>query len=76
MVKNMVAAVEIASPSLSVQKLFPLPVSWPTYELPMSANVGRVGSVISKLGMVENIGAAVEIAPPSLSVQKLFLLPV
>ncbi len=37
---------------------------------------GRVGSVISKSGMVENVGVAVEIAFPSLSVQKLFLLPV
>ncbi len=37
---------------------------------------GRVGSAISKLGMVGNVGVAVEIASPSLSVQKLFLLPV
>ncbi len=36
----------------------------------------RVGSVISKTGMVENVGLAVEIASPSVSVQKLFPLPV
>ncbi len=36
MVRNVGVAVEIASPSVSVQKLFPLPVSlpvsWPTFE--------------------------------------------
>ncbi len=37
---------------------------------------GRVGSVISKLGVVDNVGVAVEIASPSVSVQKLFPLPV
>jgi len=37
---------------------------------------GRVGSVISKSGMLENVGVAVEIASPSVSVQKLFPLPV
>ncbi len=40
---------------------------------PMS---GRVGSGISKSGMVENVGVAVAIASPSVSVQKLFPLPV
>ena len=38
MVANVGVAVGIAS--LSVQKLFPLPVSWPTFEFPMSADVG------------------------------------
>ena len=66
-------AVGIASPSVSVQKLFPLPVSWPTFEFPMS---GRVGNAISKFGMVANVGIAVGIASPSVSVQKLFQLPV
>jgi len=42
----------------------------------MLADVGRVASAISKLGMVENVGIAVGIASPSVSVQKLFLLPV
>ncbi len=37
---------------------------------------GRVGSVITKSGMVENVGLAVEFASPSVSVQKLFPLPV
>ncbi len=34
-------AVGIASPSVSVQKLFPLPVSWPTFAFPVSADVGQ-----------------------------------
>ncbi len=42
MVENVGITVGIASPSVTVQKLFPLPVSWPTFELPMSANVGSV----------------------------------
>ncbi len=37
---------------------------------------GRVGSVISKTGMIENVGVAVGIASPCVSVQKLFPLPV
>ena len=37
---------------------------------------GRVGSVISKSGVVDNMGVDVEIASPSVSVQKLFPLPV
>ena len=37
---------------------------------------GRVGSVISKSGVVENVGVAVEIASPSVCVQKLFQLTV
>ena len=64
---------EIASINVSVQQLFPLPVSWPTLEFPMS---GRVGNVISKSGMVENVGVAVGIALPSVTDQKLFPLPV
>ena len=43
MVKNMGVAVGIASPSVSVQKLFPLPVSWPTFLV----------SVVGLLGMLE-----------------------
>ncbi len=73
MVGNVGVAVEIASPSVCVQKLFPLPVSWPTFAFPMS---GRVDIVISKSGMVENVGVAVEIASPTVCVQKLFPLPV
>jgi len=45
MVENVGFAVGIASLSVSVQKLFPLPVStsvsWPTFELPMSAGVAQ-----------------------------------
>ncbi len=37
---------------------------------------GRVGSVISKSGVVDNVWVAVEIASPSVSVQKLFPRPV
>ena len=63
MVENVGVAIGIASPSVSIQTFFhfrfPLPVSWPTFELPM---LGRVGSAISKSGMVENMGAAVEIS--------------
>ena len=40
-VENVGVAVGIASPSDSVQKLFPLPVSWPTFQFPMSADVGQ-----------------------------------
>ena len=77
MVENVGVAAEIASPSLSVQKLFPLPVR--IFDIlrsrcrPMS---GHVVSGISESGVAENVGVAVEIASPSLSVQKLFLLPV
>ncbi len=53
MVENVGVAVGIASPSVSVEMLFPLPVSWPTLEFPMS---GRVGSVRSKSGVVDNVG--------------------
>ena len=73
LVENVGVAVGIASKSVSVQKLFPLPVSWPTFEFPMSDNVG---SVIFGSGMVENVGVAAETASKSISVQKLFLLPV
>ena len=37
---------------------------------------GRVGSVISKSGMVDNVGVAVGISSPYVSVQQLFPLPV
>ncbi len=37
---------------------------------------GRVGSVISKSGIVDNVEVAVGIASPYVSVQKLFPLPV
>ncbi len=69
--------VEIASPSLSVQKLYLLPVCvvvilrfscWPTS--------GHAVSDIYESGMIENLRpVAAEIASPSLSVQKLLILP-
>ena len=80
MVANVGVAVGIASLSVSVQKLFLLPVSWPTINhilpfrgRPMS---GNVGSDISESGVVANVGVAVGTASPCLSVQALFLLPV
>ncbi len=65
MVENVGVAVGIASQSFSVQQLFPLPVSWPTFKLPMSDNVG---SVIFGSGIVENVALAVGIAVQSFSV--------
>ncbi len=58
-VENVGVAVGIASPTLSIQMLFPLPVSTSDSVadtsgfrfFPMS---GRIGSAISKLVMVEN----------------------
>ena len=41
MVENMGVAVGIASKSVSVQTLFPLPVLWPTFEFLMSDDVGQ-----------------------------------
>ncbi len=67
MVENVWVAVGIASPALSVQKLFPLPVSTSGSVAdilgfqcrPMS---GNVGSAISESDIVENVGAAFIIA--------------
>ncbi len=41
MVENVRVSTEIALPSVTVQQLFPLPVSWSTYEFLMSADVGQ-----------------------------------
>jgi len=69
-------AVGIASPSVSVQKLFPLPVStsgsWPTFQLPMSPMSDNVGSLIFVSGMVENVGTNVGIASLSVSFKRYF----
>ncbi len=76
-VENVEVAAEIASPSISVQKLFLLPVSVVVIlRFPCRPTSGHVVSGISVSGMVETVGVAAEIASPSLSVQKLFLLPV
>ncbi len=77
MVEKVGVASEIALPSFSVQKLFPLPVCLiAILRFPGVPTSGHVVSGISESGMVENVGVAAEIASPSLSVQKLFLLPV
>ncbi len=52
---------------------FPLAVSWSTFDLPISDNVG---SVTFGSGMVENAGIAVGVASTYVSVQNLFQLPV
>ena len=73
MVENVGVAVGIASKSVSVQKLFPLPVCGRHLSFrcrPMSDNV------IFGSGILENMGVAVGIALKSVSVQKLFPLPV
>jgi hypothetical protein len=80
-VENAGVAVEIASPSLFVQKLFLLPVCVVDIRVPNAGfrfrpTSGRVVSGISVPDVTENVGVAVEIASPSLSVQKLFPLPV
>ena len=41
MVENVGVAVSFSSPSVSVQKLFPLPVSCPTFQFPISPDVGQ-----------------------------------
>ena len=81
MVENVGVAVGIPSPSVSVQKLVPLPVSASDSVADIMCSRCRlmsenVGSVIFGLGMVENVGFAVGIASLSVSVQKLFPLPV
>ncbi len=80
-VENVGVAVGIASLTLSVQLLFPLPVS-------TSGSVsnnsgfrcwtmsGCVGSAMSRSGTVENVGVAVGIASTALSVHKLFPFPI
>ncbi len=77
MVENVGVAAEIASPSLSVQKLFLLPVCVVAIlRFPCRQTSGHVVSGISESGMVENVGVAAGIPSPSLSVPKLFILPV
>ncbi len=81
MADNVGVAFGIASQSVSVQKFFPLPVSTSGSVADISGSrcrqmSGRVGSAISKSGMVENVRIAAGIVSPSVSVQKLFSLPV
>ena len=81
MVDNVGVSTEIAPPSLSVQKLFLLPVCIVDISVPdvgsrCRPTSGHVVSGVSELGVVENVGVAIEIASPSVFVQKLFPLPV
>ena len=61
-VENVVVAVGIFSPSLSVQRLFPLPVSWPTCGVRMPADVGPYRSAIPRSGMIENVRVAIDVS--------------
>ncbi len=73
-------------PLESLRNLFPfknyyhfrflLPVLWPTFEFPMSADVGQCRQCHIRVGRDKNVGVAVGIALPSVSVQTLFPLPV
>ena len=83
MVSNVGVAVGIASPALSIKKLFPLPVStsgvyfrFPGrhFGFPCRPMSGRVASAMSKSGTFENVEVAVEIALPAHIVQKVFPL--
>ena len=81
MVENAGVAVGIASLTLAVRVLFPLPVSTSGSVADISGfrcwpRSGRVGSAIFESGIVENVGLAVEIASLTLSVRVLFQLPV
>ena len=58
MVENVGVAVEIASPSVSDQKLFPLPVSWPTFEFPMSGDVGQCRHCQTRVGRCRKCGSS------------------
>ena len=75
MVENVGVAAETASKSISVQKLFLLPVL-----VAAILNFGcrplsnHVVSAISESGVVENVGVAVGTALPSPSIHKLCLL--
>ena len=77
MVKKCGVAAEIASKSLSVRKLFLLPVCvFDILRCRCLPTSGRVVSGRFESGVVENVGVAAEIASKSLFVQKLFPLPV
>ena len=88
MVDNMGIALQIAAPSLAVEKLFPHPASLAAIlnlgSLPSSINVGLrlltsgcVLSVKSNSGVVETVGStAFGIPTHSTTVKKLFPVPV
>ena len=56
--ENVGVAVGIASPSVSAQKLFPLPVSWPTFEFPMSGDVGQCRHCHTRVGRCRKCGSS------------------
>jgi len=58
MVENVGVAVGIASPSISVQKFFPLPVSWSTFALPTSADVGQCRQCHIRVGHGRKCGGS------------------
>ncbi len=80
MVENVGVAVGIASLTLAVGVLFPLPVFTSGFEADILGfrcwtMSGCVDSAISRSGTVENVGVAVGIFSPPPSIQKLFPLP-
>jgi len=80
-VDNVGVAVGIASLTLSVQLLLPLPASTSGFVAHMLGfrcrrMSGRVGCAIFESGIVENVVVAVLIASLTLSIQLLFPLPV
>ena len=58
MVENVGVAIGIASKSVSVQKLFPLPVLWPTFEFPMSGDVGQCRQCHIRVGRTRKYGGS------------------
>ncbi len=77
MVENTGVEVGIAGPSITVEKLYPLPVLAVAIlnvgDKPTSRNVGSTRDVS---GVVANVGVAVGIVSPADCVQWLFPLPV
>ncbi len=77
MVQNVGVAAEKASKSISVPKLFLLPVLGAAilnFGCPPTSD--HVVNATSESGVVESVRVAAETASKSISVQKLFLVPV
>ena len=58
MVENVRLVAEMVSPSLSVQKLFPLPVCITVLRYRRRPTSGHVDSTKSRSSMVENVGGS------------------
>ncbi len=71
MVENVGVAVGIASPSVSVQKLFPLPVPWPTLWIPDAGLCRTMSAVSYSSRALPTIWRQYRIAYICLSIQKL-----